>query len=171
MGWLFARKKKVPQVPFPEKVAADEKALKFPTRAASSGRVIEPGKIKEVAGVEQAPVQAPITSFPPLPKEEKSFFGKPHLQEFSPGGFEEARLPPSPPKPQELYVKLDVYRRIILERDSVKERLNNLFEVNKVLETSEYNEESNFSRLKRSMTMLHNNLLEIDKIMFKSQGD
>lgn len=167
MGWLFARKKKVPQVPFPEKSPIDEKALKFPTRGASQGRVIEPEKIKEVAGVEQ-------TGFPhfPVQKEEKSFFGKPHFDEMIHSDrFEETHIPSLAAKPQDLYVKIDVYRRIILERDSVKERLNNLFEVNKVLEISEYNEENNFSRLKRSMTQLNNNLLQIDKIMFKSQGD
>ena len=165
MGWLFGRKKAVPRVPFPEGKPIDEKALRFPAPG-SSERVIEPDRIKDAVGFNK-PVAFPV--------EETSFE-------------EELSVPPSfslsrtarpiaaPPtfelvSRQELYVKVEVYQRMLGELDELKKKLSELSEASKNLEISEYNEESNFNKLRKLMKSLHDILLHADKTLFKAQGD
>ncbi len=140
MGWFF-KKKIVPKVPLPP--AMGESALRLPPRF-SSERVIEPEKVKAAAGIPQQ-----IES----PSPELSLPVPPTL-----GG---GTIPDS------IYVKIEVYQRILGEVDSLRKQLVLLTEAGKVLETSEYNEEANFTRLRRAMKMLHDDLLKIDKIVFK----
>jgi len=66
-----------------------------------------------------------------------------------------------------LYVKIDVYRRIWGEVEGLRGKLNDLQETNVKLEGSEYNEEHNFTKLRRSIKGVHDRLLQIDKILFK----
>ncbi len=70
-----------------------------------------------------------------------------------------------------LFVKVDVYQHILGELDSMKIDLDALSGISKSLETSEYNEEDNFAKLKRTVRAIHDRLLQVDKTLFKSQGD
>ncbi|MBI2668634.1 hypothetical protein HYX14_02210 [Candidatus Woesearchaeota archaeon] len=140
MGWFF-KKKVVPKVPMPP--AMGESALRLPPKF-SSERVIEPEKVKAAAGL---PVEREIAS--------------PELS---------LPMPPTPGGgtiPDSIYVKVEVYQQILGEVDSLRKQLGLLTEAGKVLETSEYNEEANFTRLRRAMKMLHDDLLKIDKVLFK----
>ena len=149
MVWPFSRKNKVPKVPFPEGKLLNEDELRFPEQ--SSDKEMEPESIKKAAGLK------------PLEAEELPLEKKP-IKKLA------KDIPvPIPPrvKKEPLYVKVDVYQRIIGELDSLKTNLNNLSKINNNLEGSEYNEEANFDKLRRSMKNLHDRLLQVDKILFK----
>jgi len=174
MVWLFGRKKKIPKVPLPEGKPFDEGALKFPTGPPSE-KVIEPEQIKKAAGFEkpvsppgeEAERQAmkekqkeepgqelPAQNIPTTPSEEPYPFPK-----SSPVQDEEETAP--------LFIKVEVYQRILGEIDSLDLKLNELNGISKVLEKSEYNEGNNFNKLKRVIKVAHDNLLQMDKIIFK----
>lgn len=169
MGWLFGRKKAVPKVPFPEGKTIDEKALRFPAPS-SSERIIEPEKVKEAVGSsksfkslafseemevsEETEVPAP-PSFPSLRASKTTAFPSP--AEFM--------------QRQDLYVKVDVYQRMLSELDDLRRELAELGETSKSLQVSEYNEEHNFNKLRKLMKSLHDSLLHTDKTLFKAQGD
>ncbi|MEK6809086.1 MAG: hypothetical protein AABY40_00265 [Nanoarchaeota archaeon] len=168
MGWLFGRKKVVPKVPFPQGRPIDEKALQFPNLD-SSDRVIEPEKVKEAVGFSK-----PMA----FPDEEESMHTEERVTETPMSSF------PSPsryatsesvsagimPK-HELYVKVEVYQRILGEIDELRHGFTEINQINKTIDESEYNEENNFNKLRRGMKSLHDGLLQADKILFKSQGD
>lgn len=168
MGWLFGRKKVVPKVPFPQGRPIDEKALQFPTISPSE-RVIEPEKVKEAVGfskpmafpdeeesmlLEEEVSEAPVPSFPP----QRKYVGPESVS---------AGIMPK----QELYVKVEVYQRMLGELDDLRRGFAGLQQINKTIDESEYNEENNFNKLRRGMKSLHDSLLQADKILFKSQGD
>ncbi len=170
MDWLFGRKKAVPKVPFPEGKQIDEKALRFPASTPSE-RVIEPEKVKEAVGFnkpmafpeEETGLEEELPAPPsfPFPK----FASKP-TESWKPS------LPSAEFMPrQELYVKVEVYQRMLGELDELKKKIGELSETSKVLEVSEYNEETNFNKLRKFMKSLHDNLLHADKTLFKAQGD
>lgn len=153
MAWPFSKKKKVPRVPFPEGRVVDDSSLRF--FEGSSDQAIIAENLKKAAGLgkdlhieEPAPpkktVKMPKMPLPILPRINKEPYKEP------------------------LYIKMDVYQRILGELDLLKTSLNNLSLANKALDTSEYNEETSFDKLKRSMKNLHDRLLEVDKILFKS---
>ena len=71
----------------------------------------------------------------------------------------------------ELYVKVEVYQRMLGELDELRRGFLDLQQISKNIDESEYNEENNFNKLRRGMKNLHDNLLQADKILFKSQGD
>lgn len=168
MGWLFGRKKVVPKVPFPQGRPLDEKALQFPTND-SSERVIEPDKVKEAVGFskpmafpdeeESMPMDEDLTEtpMPSLPSPER----------YASSASTSSELMPK----HELYVKVDVYQRMLSELDELRRGFVELQQLNKNMGESEYNEENNFNKLRRGMKSLHDNLLQADKILFKSQGD
>lgn len=172
MGWLFGRKKAVPKVPFPEGKPFDEKALRFPAPS-SSERVIEPEKVKEAVGFakptafpeeeEMAPEEMPVPSYFP-------FLGSKKRPATMPSPFESAPTFELSSR-QELYVKIEVYQKMLGEMDELRKRLLELGEANKRLETSEYNEEHNFNKLRKFMKSLHDSLLHADKTLFKAQGE
>lgn len=156
MGWLFG-KKKVPQVPLPEGRAIDDKALRFPSSPPK--RTIEPKEIKEAVGFDK-PVAFPEengagmdSSFEPIDESEEEGLASDAY--------------PFESRKEELYVKIDVYQRILGEIDLVKKELTGLNETNKKLGTSEFNEDKNFNRLRKLMKGMHDNLLGIDKVLFK----
>lgn len=168
MGWLFGRKKVVPKVPFPQGKAVDEKALQFPSMG-SSERVIEPDKVKEAVGFSKPmafPDEEEDMSMPPMDEElpETSMPSFPAPSKYS------SPAPEIMPK-HELYVKVEVYQRILGELDELRRGFVELQNINKNIDESEYNEENNFNKLRRGMKFLHDNLLQADKILFKSQGD
>ena len=177
MGWLFG-KKKVPKVPFPTGVPVDEKELRFPAPGVRE-RVIAPRDLKEAVGFEKnvAPPSAPQMPLPeksvpqvpsatiknnlpssaPLPPRQRMQFPNNPVSPFSDEG--------------PLFIKKEVYQRLLGEMDDLKHMVHELREINKSLENSEYNEENNFSKLRNSIRIIHDKLLQIDKTMFKSQGD
>ncbi len=156
MGWLFG-KKKVPKVPLPEGREIDDKALRFPT--SPSRRTFEPKEIKEAVGFDK-----PVA----FPEETKAAMGSSlePLDESEEGDLTSESYPFESRK-EELYVKVDVYQRILGEIDLVKKKLTELNETNKKLGSSEFNEDKNFNRLRKLMKGLHDNLLSIDKVLFK----
>lgn len=168
MGWLFGRKKVVPKVPFPQGRPIDEKALQFPTISPSE-RVIEPEKVKEAVGFSK-PMAFPDEEESMPVEEEASEMPVPKLP--SPSRY-------AAPEPisagtvlrQDLYVKVEVYQRMLGELDELRRGFVGLQQINKNINESEYNEENIFNKLRRGMKSLHDNLLQADKILFKSQGD
>ncbi len=192
MGWLFGKKKKVPKVPFPEPLAADEQSLRLPGSRAA-GKVIEPEQVRKAAGVEDFPAfpeledetptetaPAPPRSFPPPKPAPLSRFAS----------FRPARPVPTPeaeaskaipsasfgPRPVlqrtgygSRHVKVDTYRQILGEIESIRDKAGELGEINKKLGSSEYNESTNFAKLRRAMKAAHDRLLVIDKTVFRSE--
>ena len=159
MGWLFGKKKS--KVPFPESRSLDEGALRFPTRS-SMDRIIEPEQLKAAVGIEQpmmrsAPEPALSLSMPrsySLPTE-----AMPASSKISAGA--EVDEP--------LFVHIDVYRQVLGAIDDLKKGVNSLQETSKHLESSEYNEEANFTKLRRAVKSMHDRILQMDKVVFKSQ--
>ena len=160
MGWLFG-KKKVPKVPFPEGQIVDESALRFPG-GFSSERVIEPEQLQEAAGFraeQRMPVFPGMEETEEAPRKTVSLFKRDTpAQTYNNNG-------------EPLFVKMEVYQRILGEMDELKTILSKLGEVNRHLESSEYNEENNFEELRREVKLTHDRLLQIDKILFKSESD
>jgi hypothetical protein len=173
MGWLFGRKK--PKVPLPTGHPVDENALQFPALP-SGDKVIEPESVKKAVGVGKpvAPqVEEKSLSFP----EERP--APPPLKE-SPGPMRSDPSQSMSAQPQPamvphlngpLFVKVGVYQRILGEVEDLKERVADLAEANRKLEDSEYNEEHHFEKLKRTIKVMHDRLLQVDKTIYKSQGD
>lgn len=168
MGWLFGRKKVVPKVPFPQGKILDEKALQFPP-IESSERIIEPEKVKEAVGFskpmafpdeeEAMPMDEELPEVPSFP-----FSARKKYSDLSSS--------PSDLMPKhELYVKVEVYQRMLSELDELRRGFMELQGINKNIGESEYNEETNFNKLRKGMKSLHDNLLQADKILFKLQGD
>lgn len=162
MGWLFGRKKIVPKVSFPEGRDIDENALRFPG-AMSSERVINLEDLKKAAGFEKTAMadEEMKEDMPPEPKVGLFKRTLPFL-----------RTPqPQSMRSEPLYIKIDVYQHILGEIDGLKLTLSQLSETNRHLESSEFNEENGFEQLKKSVKAMHDRLLQVDKILFKSQGD
>ena len=84
----------------------------------------------------------------------------------------EAPAPAMVPQPSgPLFVKVGVYQRILGEVDDLKAQVAGLAAANRKLEDSEYNEEHHFEKLKRSVKVMHDRLLQVDKTIYKGQGD
>ena len=167
MGWLFGRKKVVPKVPFPQGRPFDEKALQFPS-IDSSDRIIEPEKIKEAVGFSKPMAFPDEEENMPMPEDlpEEPAFPFPTGKKYAPPAPSSDLMPK-----HELYVKVEVYQRMLGELDELRQGFMDLQHINKNIEESEYNEENNFNKLRRGMKSLHDSLLQADKILFKSQGD
>lgn len=172
MGWLFGRKKVVPKVPFPQGRPIDEKALQFPP-IESSERVIEPDKIKEAVGFSK-PMAFPDEQESHMPMEEDYQLPEaPGSSPFPPiSRYDSSPSRSSGMMPKhELFVKVEVYQRMLGEIDELRRGFNELQHIGKAIDESEYNEENNFNKLRRGMKSLHDSLLQADKTLFKSQGD
>lgn len=129
----------------------DENALRLPGRI-STDRIIEPDQIKEAAGID-------LSSFMPSRFAEKE-----------PLSAEEKMLP-GMETDNFVYVKVDVYQRMLGELELIRAKLAELQETNQHLQSSEYNEEHNFVKLRRAVKSMHDRFLLIDKTIFKTQGD
>lgn len=154
MAWFFSKKKVVSKVPFPEPHSLDDGAIRFPMRPHSE-RTIEPEHIQEAIGVED---------LHRMPAEE---LPRPSLSRSKLDMPQERRAPKQDTIP--LFVKVDVYQKILTEMDTLHKTLSSLGEVSKELEVSEYNEENNFLKLKRALKSVHDRLLIVDKTLFKRQ--
>ena len=161
MGWLFGKKKKTPQVPFPEASSTGEDTLKFPS-SAPGDKVIEPEQVKEAVGFKR-PIDLPEISIPNAPLKEQT----PKLIQPKPM----ANIPSGYIQKGPLYVKVDVYQRVLGELDNLKTDIGTLNDAHRVLENSEFNEETSFEKLKKSMKVVHDRILQVDKTLFKVQGD
>ena len=158
MGWLFNRKKKVPKIPFPEAQLPGADTLRFPERMKE--RVIEPDEVVRAAGLrEGGDVDTPEQSYPSMSEDDS---------EEEPTQMSYSRAPPPASSNEPLYVKVDVYQRILGEIGNLKDHLTELNQINSSLENSEYNEEANFDKLRKTMKAMHDRLLQSDKILFKS---
>lgn len=160
MGWLFGHKK-VPRVPFPEGRSLDENSLRLPGKL-SSPRVIEPDQVKEAAGFGKAMVfpddeEVFPPSFPPSRSSSPVFASR---------TANSAPLAGSEISP--LFIKMEVYQHIVGKMDEIKSKIAELNHINKGVETSEYNEEHNFVKLRRAVKGIHDRLLLADKIVFKA---
>ena len=161
MGWLFGRKKKVPKVPFPQGHLVQPGTLKFPID--SGEKIIEPNYVKEAAGLieEKVPLkEQKLEPMPELPEEPMLA----QVQKISRQNVPEHTITQSEP----LFVKVDVYQRILGEITGLHQYLSDLSTANRGLENSEYNEEANFDKLRKSMKSLHDKLLQADNILFKT---
>ena len=157
MGWLFGRKKKVPKVPFPEGQLIDPNTLRFPETY--SERVIEPDSIKAAAGLSRKEMTLRSMETEKMP-EESIFPEEEVVTTTTPENIISTGEP--------LFVKVDVYQRILGELSVLHDYLGSLDETNKKLDNSEYNEEANFDKLRRTMKSMHDRLLQADKVLFKS---
>ena len=160
MGWLFGHKK-VPKVPFPEGRSIDENSLRLPGKL-SSQRIIEPDQMKEAAGFGKA------MTFPD--EEEMSASSFPSPRSLAPVSASRASMP-APIGLQEvspLFIKMEAYQHVVMEMDEIKSKITELNHINKSIETSEYNEEHNFVKLRRAVKGIHDRLLLADKIVFKA---
>lgn len=162
MGWLFGRKK-VPKVPFPEPQQSGSDTLRFPEQARN--RAIEPEEIMSAAGFKDENAE-------PLPEQEDESLEPEAADDESEDSSDSERASyprvPAPITSEPLYVKVDVYQRILGEIGNLKELLSELSKTNSGLENSEYNEEANFDKLRRAMKVMHDRLLQADKTLFKS---
>ncbi|MBS3124042.1 hypothetical protein J4437_05410 [Candidatus Woesearchaeota archaeon] len=170
MGWLFGTKKKVPKVPFPRGDSMDEGMFKFPS-VISSDKVIQPEKLKEAAGIGEE-LEMPI---PPKVKQDifdqelqpvSSKFKVPMPKNPEIGNAQMLSMP-SQVEEKPIFVKIDVYKRLLGEVDGLKKSIEELECANEGLQNSRYNEETDFTKLKRSIRGIHDRLLQVDKSIFK----
>ncbi len=179
MSWF--RRKKIPKVPFPEAHPAGA-ALRFPTMKPEE-RIIEPAKVKEAVGLEMPSLTEEAPSLPSLPTFEELSAEPAEVEKPAPTF---SAAPPKPaarapfapsytsytkPESEPLFIKVDVYQRVLGEIDSLKKDISDAFDASKKLETSEYNEEENYAKMKRAIRVIHDRLLQVDKTLFKAQGD
>ena len=143
MGWLFGSKK-TPKVPLPEAGMFDENALQFPVT--SQSRTIIPDYHEEETTV--AP-QAPAAQ-----------------QEIIKKGTKVISTAKILPTHRHFFLKVDTYQQILADFDGLKKDLSHLGEVNRLLETSEFNEEADYDKIKRGLKYSHDRLVSIDKVLF-----
>src|SRR3989344_6561324 len=155
MGWLFG-KKKVPRVPLPPGRFRDEGSLSFPNKVPVE-KVIQPEAIKAAVGLKK-----PFA----FSEEEENLEGSRPLPSFSSGLSSKPSMPMKTAE-EPLYIKMEVYQRILGELEGLKTNLSNLNNLTKELEKSEFNEEHNFDKLKVDVKVMHDRLLQADKILFK----
>ncbi|MBU0460114.1 MAG: hypothetical protein KKH52_01315 [Nanoarchaeota archaeon] len=148
MGWLFG-KKKVPKVPLPPGRLVDKDSLNFPNKVPSE-KVIGPEHFKSAVGVDKP--------LPHLKSEAQKKVSKP---------IKKPKLPVMRHVGGPLFVKVDVYQQILGELDGLKHDLTELGHANKNLEKSEFNEEEKFKHLQNTIKVVHDRLMESDKIIFK----
>lgn len=167
MGWLFGKRKVVPQVPFPERKGTEESTLRFPP--APGDRVFEPEQVKAAVGIGKRFSWGGDTS---SERSSESMMGRTNT-DLSADSVEASNSAVSGPsafpssKSEPLYIKVEVYRHLLGEMESLRRDLSYLHTVTSHLQASEYNEEHHFTKLRRAMRGMHDRLLQVDKLMFK----
>ena len=141
---LFFKKKKAPTNALP----IDSNRLQL-SNPRNSERIIEPEEIKEAAGVKD---------FSPMDFKAKDY----NLPEIN-----ESKFTLKTARNEPLYIKVNVYQTILSELEGLKGGLNGLSTIQSSLESSEYNEEHQFAKLRRTMKFIHDHLLKSDQILFK----
>ncbi len=140
----------------------DDKALRFPASAPAE-RVIQTEQVKEAVGLASA------KEFPSL-EEPEMLKPLPSLRMAPRPALLETPLeePETENTSVPLYLHVDVYKQILDAMTGIRGHLVELQEANKHLEKSEYNEEHNFDRLRKSVKSIHDRFLHMDKIIFKN---
>ncbi len=147
----------MPKVPFPEG-KLNEGALLFPGMGFQE-KVIKPEQLKAAAGLDDGLPELPPLSFPSEPPQ-PSFPSKRAI----PQSFTRQEDVP-------VYLKVEVYQRILGEIEGLRVDFAHLQVANINLTSSEYNEENNFTKLRKAVRGIHDRLLQVDKVLFKHQGD
>ena len=159
MGWFGSNKKVVPRVPFPQGKPIDDKSLRF-SMPSTGDRVIEPEQIKQAVGYSK------LYTFPEEVQLPSSMASTSSLMPQTVPTGERVVTQVGP-----MFTKVEVYSHVLEEVDALKATLGGLQETSRMLEKSEYNEEHHFEQLRRSIRGVHDRLLQMDKKLFKSQGD
>lgn len=174
MGFLFGKKKVSPKVPFPQGEHFDERSLKF-TASMPTERVIEPKQLKAAVGVDKALPEVPFEEKKGLGMNIKAAVGLgkniPEERNFMTNTHDNDEDIPMSVKPEDknhLFIKVDVYQRMLGEVDGLKSKVDELASLSKGLDTSEFNEENDFNKLKRNMKAMHDNILRLDRVIFKN---
>ncbi len=178
MGLFFRKKRPSTGIPAPIRKFGDSEALKLPSKDGAE-RVITPKakQFKKAAGVEggfdkqlkddmipmppsRPPRAAPLPSRP-----------SPKLPDLG------APLPDMPERPLvsvklnnqdgPVFVGMENYKMILNEIKDAKKELNDLAEISRNLEKSEFSEEKSFGDLRSSVKSLHDKLLSVDEVLFK----
>ena len=158
MGWLFGRKKIVPKVPFPEGKPFDEKSLQFPT-SFTSEKVINPSQVQAAVGI-----NTPKETFEEDQGITETTQEMPETQSFTP-----PRQFPTEQVVGNSFVKVEIYRKILSNLDDMNKSIHGLKDASKNLDLSEYNEETHFIKMRRATKSVHDQLLNIDKTIFKGE--
>lgn len=158
LGWLFGTKKVQPKIPLPGSRPFDEKTFQF-SKKFGKDTLIEPEHLQAAAGFDQ-PFNFPEAIGRAPPKPMRSAFG---TEEIEPAVSRVAKKP--------IYLKVNLYEKILWEVDTLKYDCIKLQQINNSLDTSEYNEEHHSEKLKKELKALHDKLQRIDKILFKYPGE
>ncbi len=158
LGWLFGTKKVQPKIPLPGSRPFDEKTFQF-SKKFGKDTLIEPEHLQAAAGFDQ-PFNFPETTSRAPPRPMRSPFGE-----------QEAELATPRTAKKPLYLKVDLYEKLLWEVDTLKYDCIKLQQINSHLETSEYNEEHHFEKLKKDLKALHDKLGRVDKILFKESRE
>lgn len=145
MGWLFGSKK-TPRVPLPEG-QFDEKTLQFPI--SSNSRTIIPEYQEE-----EHEQSAPIPEVPVSPATRKNMKVSP------------SKLPIH----RHYYIKVETYEQVLADLEGLRKDLGHLGEINHLLETSEFNEEADYDKIKRGLKNAHDKLVIMDKTLFTERN-
>jgi hypothetical protein len=158
-GWLFGTKKVQPKIPLPGSRPFDEKTFQF-SKKFGKDTLIEPEHLQAAAGFDQVFNPPEPVGKRASPRSMMSTFGEQEV---------ESVAPPAVKKP--IYLKVNLYEKILWEVDTLKYDCIKLQQVNNHLETSEYNEEHHFEKLKKDLKALHDKLQRVDKTLFKYSGE
>ena len=162
MGWFFRKKKKGNEIPKPVRSFKDEQSLSFPAKG-NSEKIIEPEQFKKAAGLNEV-------SFKNEEKISKDKFNFEEKQvDILPKSKDKLSVMKEIPRSGEpLFVKVETYKKILGKIENLNSELSHLGEVNRKLSKSELKEEKSFSSLKSSVRNMHDKLLSVDEILFKS---
>ncbi|MBU1111636.1 MAG: hypothetical protein ABIG93_00165 [archaeon] len=174
MGLFFGKKKNESKVPVPMRNVSEEKVLSF-SKKPESERIIHPEELKAAAGLGQESrtmkdFEHPLNSAPgpiraasrPTMSEMANDFAPMIMAMPAPG------VAPAPTATGPVHLHVKTYQRILGELDGMKNEINELSNINKSLEKSEYNEDKDFAKLKITIKCIHDKLLSADKILFRS---
>lgn len=152
-----------PKIPLPGSRPFDEKTFQF-SKKFGKDTLIEPEHLQAVAGFDQ-PFSFPEsvgrgTNKGAPPKPIMPSFGEPEVGST-------ALLAAKKP----IYLNVNLYEKVLWEVDALKHDCIRLQQINNHLDTSEYNEEHHYDKLKRDLKVLHDKLQRIDKVLFKGLGE
>ncbi len=153
------------RVPFPMGKSLDDKSLRF-SAPTTVEREIQPEAVQQAVGYAQPMSFPSVLDQTPMPMQPSglSRSGSGQLQGEIPQSSADGLSGP-------MFIKVDVYQLILNEVDGLKSLLGNLQETNRLLDKSEYNEEHHFEKLRKTMRGVHDRFLQVDKKLFKLQGD
>ena len=174
MGWFSKKKKSAvprPMAPKPIRAIQDQQTLELPPRG-SSETVIDPKDFKSAAGVGITPAstmyQMPETQTeePVSPMSANEFGSQVAPKVEQPSVRPETIRPKSFDEP--FFTDINIYKRVLGRVEGMESEVKSLSDINKKLAKSEFNEEKSFTGLKSSIKNIHDKLLSMDELLFKS---